>query len=550
MTTQELIDSKLTTRKDLLEIMTQGKYRNIVKKDLTELTASDLNDIASVMNMPYPVFLFEFVHPKLLTAHSLWSSGKSMLVKKDFYHNHFTTALEAYSIPVPHYNTFISWLSKAEQGEKVDVALKYIIAINDLDNKLSVLPPEETIPTTAPKETHSRLSPSGCSIWYNCTGSVELAGLVPQVETDNEFSIEGTLAHEYAQKALETVLEAENPTQLNDYFDDEIAKLPQHLKELEAYFNRIRKIINSYPTGETTTMVEVKFDLTELLQSPEVIKGTADCVIFAKDHLHVIDLKWGKGVEVDAYENKQLLMYAVGVLDIARAYDLAGQDVDITLHIVQPRIDRKSYSFYKTNSAYVDKFKNLLKGKILDIYQGNTSCVSGSHCRFCKGYAKCSLKKRGTEKVMEVLTLNADLSQVADNEIIKIYEQEKEITKFLKQVTKYVEAKVQEAEDNGLDNWNGYKKVITEGNREVSDLDALLESLAPYGITRADITKESTVGLTELDKLIKKRQIPKEEIRGVTNKINEKIVKMKTTELFEKIESAESTPTESIEDLI
>ena len=63
------------------------------------------------------------------------------------------------------------------------------------------------------------------------------------------------------------------------------------------------------------------------------------CVIIGDDTLHVIDLKYGKGVKVDAVGNTQARLYAAGALDTFGL--LYGFD-KIRVHIYQPRIDNIS----------------------------------------------------------------------------------------------------------------------------------------------------------------------------------------------------------------
>ena len=51
--------------------------------------------------------------------------------------------------------------------------------------------------------------------------------------------------------------------------------------------------------------------------------GTADCIIASDDVLHIIDMKYGLGVLVDAKKNTQLMCYSVGALNIFDAiYDI------------------------------------------------------------------------------------------------------------------------------------------------------------------------------------------------------------------------------------
>jgi hypothetical protein len=67
--------------------------------------------------------------------------------------------------------------------------------------------------------------------------------------------------------------------------------------------------------------------------------GTADAVIINGDELQVHDLKFGRGVRVDAYQNKQLMIYALGAL---KMFDLGQDFKHIRLFIHQPRLNHVS----------------------------------------------------------------------------------------------------------------------------------------------------------------------------------------------------------------
>ena len=56
-------------------------------------------------------------------------------------------------------------------------------------------------------------------------------------------------------------------------------------------------------------LVEYKVDLSPWIPD---CRGTADAIVFAGRTLHVVDLKYGKGVGVDVTENEQLEAYALG----------------------------------------------------------------------------------------------------------------------------------------------------------------------------------------------------------------------------------------------
>jgi hypothetical protein len=85
-------------------------------------------------------------------------------------------------------------------------------------------------------------------------------------------------------------------------------------------------------------MVEQALDLAAITGEAGA-QGTADAVIVAGSRLHVIDLKYGRGVRVDAERNPQLILYALAALD---TLDPLGEVTDVMLTIHQPRLEHVS----------------------------------------------------------------------------------------------------------------------------------------------------------------------------------------------------------------
>lgn len=177
---------------------------------------------------------------------------------------------------------------------------------------------------------HARLSASAAHRWIPCPGSVSLSAAVP-VPPSSAHAEEGTQAHEYAARILmsETV---ELPT------DD----LRQHVP---VYVNFCR----AESTPDSTVLVEMS--LTEGLQHIDPhLGGTADFVRYCPDRkdLLVADFKYGRGVIVEAENNPQLMLYALGAL-----YGFARHNVKtVTLAVIQPRAEGEEP--IKTWTAPVD----------------------------------------------------------------------------------------------------------------------------------------------------------------------------------------------------
>ena len=191
----------------------------------------------------------------------------------------------------------------------------------------------ETI--TVEETSHSIFSPSGSSRWLKCPGSIALEKQMKlEKQPPSIYAMEGTAAHELARVCLRQNSEAKK-------------FLGQHIMEFEITHEMVNAIqtyldfVNQHRTFESLILIEQTADLSFLYEG---MKGTADAVIENPKDLHVFDLKYGKGVPVEAHDpetggpNTQLGLYAIAQL---RAIFQKRGNLDhieeIYLHIVQPR---------------------------------------------------------------------------------------------------------------------------------------------------------------------------------------------------------------------
>lgn len=126
--------------------------------------------------------------------------------------------------------------------------------------------------------------------------------------------------------------------------------------------------------------------------------GTCDMVIVKGNTLWVRDLKFGRGVQVFAEGNEQLLIYAAAALD---EFDVMGEIENLVLCIDQPRLNH----FYKWELTVADARERLEKIRltamhILDSPDELKAVPGEKQCRFCKASATC---KERTEHTLELI---------------------------------------------------------------------------------------------------------------------------------------------------
>lgn len=336
--------------------------------------------------------------------------------------------------------------------------------------------------------THSILSPSGAHRWLACPPSARLAQLFP--DTASDVAEEGTLAHHIAEISLK---------RLNGDIDKDTASAllthsqnhPMYTIDMPEYVNTYVSAVSDELSDETRMYIECKVDLS--MYAPACY-GTVDCAVVKGDTLHIFDLKYGKGVAVDAEENPQLMMYALGVL---ASSEINTVDVkSVVCHIVQPRL--YNHSVYNISASELIAWGNrTLKHTAIEAYTGGGEFHTGDHCRFCKAKGVCR-------------ALANECSGINDKEVALLSPEE--VANKLA-VVPAVEAWCKALQEQALRTaLSGvviprYKVVEGRSIRKYTDEQALLQALVDNGVDEGVVTKKTLVSLTELEKLLGKKTI-------------------------------------------
>jgi len=171
------------------------------------------------------------------------------------------------------------------------------------------------------------MSPSGAERWVNCAGSVPLSAGLP--DETSRYAAEGSCAHEVA--ALSLTQNTPAAACIGRVFhDNEVtAQMTEHV---DFYVQAVRDHL-THPSDDLH--IEVEVPITPITGEPDAV-GTADAVVlsYVNQEITVIDLKYGRGLRVEAEQNLQLIIYALAMLEL---YGAIVEWRTVRLVIVQPR---------------------------------------------------------------------------------------------------------------------------------------------------------------------------------------------------------------------
>ena len=172
---------------------------------------------------------------------------------------------------------------------------------------------------------HALLSPSSSHRWLSCTPSAVL-----ETEFENKSSNaaeEGTAFHALCEHKLKKALRRRSKRPVSAFNTDEMEEHSDGY--VEFVLEQLEKAKQTCP--DPLVLIEQKVDLSDYVPGAY---GTADCLIVSDNSLHIIDMKYGLGVLVDAEENSQLKCYGIAALSTYESlYDIK----EVSLSIFQPR---------------------------------------------------------------------------------------------------------------------------------------------------------------------------------------------------------------------
>ena len=330
-------------------------------------------------------------------------------------------------------------------------------------------------------EKHAVLSASSAHRWLNCPPSVRLSE--GYKDKGSDYAAEGTDAHSLCEYKLRTALGmvASNPTEHLTWYSEEMADCADGyaayvLEQVEA---------SRRACPDPLVLIEQRVDFSRWVRDGF---GTADAVIIADGVLKVIDYKHGRGVEVSAEKNPQMMCYALGALELFDAlYDIES----VSMTIYQPRLGNISSWEIAKKELYRWAERELKPAAEL-AYAGEGEFRSGDWCIFCKARFECRAR---ADANLELTRHDFQLPPLLeDDEIADLLPVLDRMVSWANDIKDYALRQAVSGKK-----WNGWKLVEGRSNRRYTDEDAVAAVVSEAGY---DPYERKVLGITAMTKLL------------------------------------------------
>lgn len=343
-------------------------------------------------------------------------------------------------------------------------------------------------------DAHFKLSASGSKIWLNCPPSYIASQDFP--DKGGDFAAEGTYAHAMAEYIMRRFVEGiENSDDLTDFDTDNEFYSESMVEYVHQYTDLCcERIVAAREADKLAAcLVEQELHFDSIVEGGF---GTGDMVIIADNRLNIIDLKYGKGVQVSAEGNTQLQIYAIGAIEqFGFIYDFD----EVSMTIVQPR--NGGVSEQVMSVAELQDWGRWAKERAAMALAGKGEFCAGEHCRFCKAAPRC---RALSDYNLELAKLDfKDVSLLTDEEIADVLGRVDDLKHYADMIAQYA---LTEAVA-GRHKWPGYKLVEGRSRRTYKDTAAIMDTLSKAGYEQEQYMKPPELKtITDITKILGKKK--------------------------------------------
>lgn len=332
---------------------------------------------------------------------------------------------------------------------------------------------------------HSLLSASSSHRWLHCPPSARLCEGYD--DKGSNFAAEGTDAHALCEYKLRAALgmEAKDPTENLSWYDAEMEE------SANGYAAFVMELVEEAKKNcsDPVVLIEQRLDYSRYVAEGF---GTGDCVIIADGTLHIVDFKYGRGILVEAEDNPQMMLYALGALEL---FDCL-YDIDtVSMTIFQPR--RGNVSTYTLPKADLYEWADTVLAPAAELaWSGEGEYHCGEWCQFCKAKADCRERANANMELAKYEFKQPPL--LTDEEVEEILGRIDELIAWASDIRDYaLQAAI------GGKHWTGYKLVEGRSNRKYTDERAVVAAVRAAGY---DPYEHKVLGVTAMTTMLGKKQ--------------------------------------------
>ena len=332
---------------------------------------------------------------------------------------------------------------------------------------------------------HALLSASSSHRWLHCPPSARLCEGYD--DKGSNFAAEGTDAHALCEYKLRTALgmEAKDPTEDLSWYDAEMEE------SANGYAAFVMELVEEAKKTcpDPVVLIEQRLDYSRYVAEGF---GTGDCVIIADGTLHIVDFKYGRGILVEAEDNPQMMLYALGALELLDCL----YDIDtVSMTIFQPR--RGNVSTYTLPKADLYEWADTVLAPTAELaWSGEGEYHCGEWCQFCKAKADCRERAKANMELAEYEFKQPPL--LTDEEVEDILSRIDELIAWASDIRDYA----LQAAISGK-HWTGYKLVEGRSNRKYTDERAVVAAVRAAGY---DPYEHKVLSVTAMTTMLGKKQ--------------------------------------------
>jgi hypothetical protein len=338
---------------------------------------------------------------------------------------------------------------------------------------------------------HSPLGPSSADRWINCPGSVLATKGLP--DTTSVFAAEGTFAHLVSEVMRDECKSAKDMIGFKDTIDGHSFEVDQVMAE---HVERFVDYVAEHEYDEQLVEARVSYDAWV-----DNGFGTLDAGLLVDGECVVVDLKYGKGVQVWAEDNSQLKLYALGIF---QEHSLLYNIESFKLVIHQPRLDHVDVWNISLQEllAWADDVVEPAADLALT---EDAPFAAGKWCQFCKIKGTC--KTRAETYQAEMLDEIAEVrgpNEMTEEELGSAMSLAPLMAKWCKDVAESVEKLVLKGHQIIGEDGEPYKMVEGRSNRCFRDLAEAEKAMRGYKIKVGDMFTRKLIGVPATEKLLGK----------------------------------------------